>query len=446
MTGRPDIIRPLTLVLFLLLASGGARAQDSTRFRASNVLGIVDTIIVAGNAKTESYVILDEMTLKPGSLVTAEAIQFDRNRIYSLGLFTSVDMFYDSLDTQRLVLVEVHERWYIIPIPILGARDGDPDKLFYGAGILHNNFRGRNQKLYGSAVFGFDPAFSFSFIDPLFDRQNNLYVGFSLSTSNVRNRSLVESALTGDFDERHFEISGTIGKRLSLFEAAGMDGGIHYVKTSLYRQGRTASPNGVDVYLYLTAQYAYDSRDLREYATRGTFLQLFYTKNGFGESDVDFSRFGVDARQYIPLRGPLSFALRGHATMLSGTLIPTYARGYFGSGERIRGYYKTIWEGENLMGGTAELRCALFDTRTFLFSSLPLPPEFSVWRFGMSLALFAETGLAWYRQDKLRMESFVSGFGAGLHFLLPYGYVLRTEYALSDEGQGQFILDLRGSI
>jgi outer membrane protein assembly factor BamA len=446
MTGCPHISRPLALGMLLFLVAPGSRGQDSTRFRYSAVFGIVDTIIVAGNLKTQSYVILDEMTMKPGALVTAEAIQFDRNRIYSLGLFTSVDIFYDSLDTQRLLLVEVRERWYLIPIPILGARDGDPAKLFYGAGILHNNFLGKNQKLFGSIVLGFDPAVSFSFTDPLFDREDNLYFSFSLSTSSVRNRSLVESALTGDFDERHWDISGTVGRRLSLFSAAGINGGIHSVKTSIYRQGRTASTDGVDIYLYTTLQFAYDSRDLREYATRGAFFQVFFTKNGLGESDVDFSRLGLDMRKYIPLGGPLSFALRGHASVVSGSLIPTYARGYFGSGERIRGYYMTIWEGENLMGGTAELRCALFDTKTFMFSALPLPPEFSVWRFGVSLALFAETGLAWYRQDPIRLHSFASGYGAGVHFLLPYGYVLRTEYALDDLGKGQFILDLRGSI
>jgi outer membrane protein assembly factor BamA len=132
--------------------------------------------------------------------------------------------------------------------------------------------------------------------------------------------------------------------------------------------------------------------------------------------------------------------------MVSGTLIPTYARGYFGSGERIRGYYTTIWEGENLAGGTAELRCALLEPRTFLFSALPLPPEFSIWRFGVSLALFADTGIAWFRQDNVRLGSFASGYGAGLHFLLPYGYVLRTEYARNNRGHGEFILDLRGSI
>ena len=133
--------------------------------------------------------------------------------------------------------------------------------------------------------------------------------------------------------------------------------------------------------------------------------------------------------------------------MVSGSIIPTYARVYFGSGERIRGYFSTVWEGENQAGGAVELRYALITTRTFRFSALSLlPPEFTIWRFGMSLALFTDTGLAWFRGDKLRFGSFASGYGGGLHFLLPYGMVLRTEYAWNEYGEGQFILDLRTSI
>jgi outer membrane protein assembly factor BamA len=435
-----------SLPLALLLLAGALPAHAQNPSPPPAVYGVIDTIVIGGNRKTDGYVILDEMTLKAGMVATEEAIQYDRNRVYSLGLFTSVDIYYEVLDSLRVLLVEVRERWYIIPVPIVGARDGDVKKLYYGAGVLHNNFQGRNQKLYASAIFGFDPAFSFSITNPMFDRENNLYVGLSLSTSSVRNRSLVESALTGDFDERHVEVGGTLGKRLSLFSAAGIDGGVHYVRVSHYRPGRTTSSDGTDLFLYATVQYAYDSRDLREYASQGSYFQVYFTKNGWGESDVDYSRVGIDTRKYTPLKGPLSLALRAHATIVSGTVIPTYARSYFGSGERLRGYYTQIWEGENLAGGTAELRYALFGPKTFVFSFLPLPPEFSIWRFGVSLALFGDTGLAWFRHDRVTLNGFASGYGGGLHFLLPYDYVFRAEYALNNHGVGEFIFDLRGSI
>jgi len=429
----------------LVFPRADAATQDTAR-AASPVLGIVDTIIVGGNQKTKAYVILDEMTIKPGSLLTYDAIAYDRSRIYSLGLFTRVDMLYDSLGTKHFLFVDVSERWYILPIPIFGFRDGDPHKIFFGGGLLHNNFRGRNQKLYGSAVFGYDPALSFSFSDPQLDRENNLYFALSAGFSRVKNRSVEQSELTGDFFEEHYDLSSTVGKRISLFASAGITVGFSDVSVTSYLPGRTVSSSGRDTYIYATASYGYDSRNLREYATSGSMISLYATKNGFGESDVDYSRFGADARTYIPFAEGFSLATRLFGSVVSGGLVPTYAHAYFGTGERIRGYYRTVTEGEDLVGGTVELRYSLLDARTILFSAVPVPSEFSVWRFGISLALFTDTGAIWYRGDKLTFSSFASGYGGGIHWLLPYSVVVRTEYAWNDYGVGQFIIDIRGNI
>jgi outer membrane protein assembly factor BamA len=439
--------RPCHTIFPLLLACASVVQAQVVALGSVDArpLGVVDTVIVVGNKRTLDYVILDEMSLKRGSQASNASIEYDRNRIYSLGLFTSVDIQYDSIPDQRFLLVDVRERWYLIPLPIFGFRDGDPKKPYYGAGVIDNNFRGRNQRLFGSAVFGYDPSFSFSFTDPLVDREHALFIGTSVGTSNVRNRSLAESAITGDFDERHVDLNATLGKRLTIFENVFSQTGLHYVRVSQYRQGRTASTDGTDLYLYLSIGYTRDTRDLREYAMNGTFLSLSYTKNGLGEGTVDYSRIGADFRGYVPLAADLSIAGRVQGEIVSGTIIPTYAHSYFGSSERIRGEYRTIREGENIAGSSLELRWIVFGPKTFLFTALPFPPEFAVWRFGVALALFTDNGAAWFRHDRVTANSFASGYGAGIHFLLPYSYILRTEYAWDEYGKGQFIIDLRTS-
>jgi outer membrane protein assembly factor BamA len=409
-------------------------------------LGIVDTIIVSGNQKTKTYVILNEMTLQKGSPVTSEAMEFDRNRIYSLGLFTSVDMVFDSLGTQKFLIVEVNERWYLIPVPIFGFRDGDPKKPFYGAGVLHSNVSGRNQKLFASAVFGYDPSLMLSFADPLFAPEDNLSIAGSLSFSRVKNKSVIEAEATGDFNEEHYNINGTLGKRLSLYQSLILNLGFQMVQVEQYRTGHTVSTDGRDDALYATIGYTFDSRDLTEYATRGELLALYVSKYGFGESIVNFTRYGADARGYVPLGPDFSLAGRILGTIVSGGEVPTYAHAFYGYGDKIRGYQRTVFEGENLFGANIELRFALFKPRIFQLRGTPLPQEFTVWRFGISLALFGDTGTTWYRGDKVGLNSFASGFGGGIHFLLPYGYVVRTEYAWNDLLKGQFILDFRASI
>ncbi len=436
------------LLLFLILTPlvTPLKAQDAEDQRSIAALGVIDTILVSGNAKTKDYVILNEMTMHQGGVATREGIEYDRARIYSLGLFTRVDIDYDSLGSVHFLLVDVGERWYLLPYPIFGFRDGDPKRVYYGAGVLHNNVGGRNQKLYASLALGYDPSLAFSFLDPLFDQKRRLYWGAGLSYNRVRNKSAIESAITGDFFEYHYNINGTLGKRLSLYQLLGVNLGYQIVRVSDYRAGRTVASDGTDRYIYGTINYTYDTRDLAEYPSRGTFVGLGITKSGFGESDVNFARYSVDLRNVLPLPYGFTFGVRGQGSVVSGGTVPTYSHVFFGYGERIRGYFKTVYEGEDILGTTIELRHPLFGPNTYQMQSLPLPPEFTVWRFGISLAIFADAGTTWYRGDKLTFNSFHSGYGGGIHFLLPYGYVVRTEYAWNEYRHGEFILDLRGSL
>jgi outer membrane protein assembly factor BamA len=407
--------------------------------------GTVDTIIVTGNTKTRAYVILHEMTIQPGMPITAEALEFDRNRVYSLGLFTRVDLFPDTLGTPRILHVFVNERWYLFPVPLFGFRDGDAQRFYYGAGFLHRNFQGRNQSLYGSAVFGYNPSLQISFREPLIDHEHRLYFGAQMFFSRVRNQSKIEAAATGDFDEEHYDGNVTLGKRLSLFENAGVNLGYRLVKVSTSRVNRTVSTGGIDGYFHVTVNYEYDSRDLAEYALRGTYASLYIARFGLGTSDVDFTRYGTDLRKFVPLSSFFTLAGRCAGSVVSGGVVPTYARTFFGHGERIRGFFSEVYEGENLATASLELRFALLQPGVFRLTGTPLPDEFTIWRFGVSLALFADAGATWFRREKVSPESIRGGYGGGIHFLLPYGIVARAEYAFNNYGKGEFIIDLRSA-
>jgi outer membrane protein assembly factor BamA len=435
---RHSISRPIVLIAILFLAclTPSVFAQFAT----------VDTVVVSTDGKTKPYVILNEMSLRQGTPFSPEAVDYDRNRIYSLGLFTSVDMIFDSVSTPTVLHVVVTERWHIFPLPMFGFREGDFKKPYYGVGFLHNNFGGRNQKLYGSVIFGYDPSLNLSFVDPLIDHDNNLYFSAGLSFQRVRNRSEIESAISGPFDEEHYGIAVNLGKRFSLYESAGIGLGYSIVSVSDYRASRTISEDGVDRFLYGSISYNFDTRDLAEYPSRGRYMNFYISKSGFGESDVNFTRFGADLRGFLPLPLSVTFAARMHGSVVWGGAVPTYSHVYFGHGERIRGYFQTVLEGENIAGTSVELRIPILQTRTLYVSFLPLPPEFAVWQFGVSATLFADAGSTWYRGDKLTWNSFSSGYGGGFHVLLPYSFSMRAEYAFNDYGKGEFILDFRKSL
>jgi outer membrane protein assembly factor BamA len=118
-----------------------------------------------------------------------------------------------------------------------------------------------------------------------------------------------------------------------------------------------------------------------------------------------------------------------------------YRKAYFGYDERIRGYFKTVLEGESLLGSSAELRIPILKPRYY---TLPFEfvPQFSVLRYGLSLGVFADAGTIWNRDQQFFHQRWYTGYGVGLHFLLPYSLILRTEYALNNAGRGEFVLDV----
>ena len=401
----------------------------------------VTKIVIVGNETTKEQVILREMSNKVGSPLDVAALERDQKRIYSLQLFNKVDVSNTAEGREATIVVVVSERWYIFPFPIIGFKYHDIKNVFYGAGLIHQNFRGRNEKLMAAGALGFDPWLNLSYQNPTLTDDDDLFLRVQLSFSHMRNQNTSQ----GEYDQQILSGNASFGKRFGLFTTLTGLVGYEEWKVDDTQLGRTLSPDGKDHYVVMSGGLVYDKRDLREYPLDGEFFSFYATKYGLGESNVDLFRYQVDMREYQPLGSDISVGVRGFGSFLSGGLSPSYLHSYFGYFDRIRGYYSTVLEGEDQLGGSAELRLAVFKPR-YLTVSLPgLPPEFSVWRYGLYAAVFADAGTTWYRTDSFANIPWYTGYGAGLHFLLPYSFVLRTEYAFNQHGLGEFIFGFHAS-
>ena len=422
-------------------------AQDSTSDRQRiaflpDSAFTVDSVIISGNEHTEARVILREMTLKHGTRITAEAVQFDQSRIYGAGLFTEVEIFAEPKSADRAnIVVKVRERWYLIPFPVLGIKDGDWNKAYYGLGLIHDNFRGRNEKVYIVGVLGYDPWGSLSYRNPFLDSMGAFYYEGRIGYNIVRNRSAaVLLKPTDAFDERHFSIASSVGKRLDNYNTVSVSAQYGVVDITDYSPFPTVSNNGIDRFFTFGVGYSYDTRDLGEYPSAGTFGRAEVLKYGFPGKELDNIRYSLDLREYVPLSERFVFASRISTNLLAGSRAPSYNHVYLGYDYRVRGHYRDVHEGENILGLSSELHYSLVPPVYIRVNFLP--SAFGVWRFGAVFALFADAGAVWFRNNPVGIDSFVRGYGAGIHFLLPYSFVLRTEYALNELRTGQVIFDL----
>ncbi len=395
-------------------------------------------IILVGNNHTKRDVILREMKSKIGDTLNAKLLFEDQKRLLNTQLFTRVEIQPVPSENGTVLIVIVAERWYLFPYPFVYRNERDWKKLSYGAGLLHQNFRGRNTVVDGSVWFGYNPGVKFYYSNPWFGGRAKLFSDIKIYARKMRSQSL-------EF-ERFYEvqrgISVSIGKRWGYHTFFSLLCGYQSLKVPSEYTAVTASKTTVDRLPSLGFDFRYDTRDLHQYPKKGWYLQSYAVKTTDLES-IDFIRYGFDFRRYQPVIKEVSIGVRA-AVDLAGGGIPVYSRKFLGYTERIRGYFNTRMEGDNRFLASAEMRFPLLpiqyidlDTNSDLLgaysSNLP---------FGISGAVFYDTGTVWKKDYNLSVKDLYSGFGLGIHIHLPYVDIFRLECAMNDNNETEFIIDL----
>lgn len=433
----PRVFIPL---VFLFVTSSALLAQDST---GSYVL---DKVFVEGNKTTKAYVILRELPFKSGDTVGTRELQYSRERIYSTGLFTKVLMQPEPVSkTHMNLLIYVEERWYIWPYPVLGFRDRDLKRFYAGAGVADLNFQGRDEKLSGSFALGYDPFAAVRFRDPYFGPRKGYVLSLEASYSHGRNFGIQPGYASGEFNDTFGEMKVELGKRFGIYSTLTLGTSYNYVKTDNPAADLVLSPTGRDVFASLKLAFIYDSRNLRSYATNGSYLSIALEKHGLGESIVNFGRLAVDARDFLPLSSMFILATRLHANLAEGPQIPPYNHVFIGYSERIRGMFSTVSEGESIVGANVELRIPIISRMYFEIPNFPLK-QFISNRIALYWDFFADAGETTGKRLHLNVNNALYGYGGGLTLVLPYDAVIQADYARGSDKQWQFVLYFGTSI
>ncbi len=403
---------------------------DSTTFQFSN-------IEIIGNNKTKPDVILRELQFEENQIVSLKQALAALKRVQSLALFNRVRFDIVGVSEYHILLITVYEQWYIFPVPLLYRNERSWKKVSYGGKLLYYNFMGRNVLLNFTAAFGYNPEIKFSYYNPWFLGDAKLFTNFSMFLSKIRSLS----PQLNEYEDRRLGIEWSIGKRFGHYFYTGVTFG--YMKlTAPPEIGLTLSQNGKDYLPSILMGIQYDNRDLKEYPHKGWLVGLFGKRVG-DSGDINYYRYGADFRSYLPLTHKVTLALRTGANLSSGK-IPSYDRVYLGYENRVRGRYYEIFEGENFAFGGAELRFPLLKIRYIDID--PLIPEMSQYssnlKFGISAGIFFDNGIVWYQNQDPSIRKVKSGFGAGIHFHLPYIDVFRVECGFNKQWEAQAIADI----
>lgn len=462
----------IVIQFFILLLTVESKCQprDSAKYVVDSVIAendlrlYIENIVISGNKITEADIILREMQTKENSYTSVEVLNRDIQRIYNLGLFTKVDVApLPSSDKGYSLLITVEETFYILPIPIGGIKDGDLKKIWVGLNLKWRNFRGRNETL--GLAFGvfYDPFINLSYSIPWIGKHHHYYTSFDVGYSVNNNKSIPESVNTPlnvndvyTYKTYNWNSRVSVGKYIFKDLSNSVSLGFNSTSTSDYIKDKTLSTSGTDNYLSLGYNINYDTRDSYEFSLAGASISANYLKYGFGEI-INYNSVGIDIRKFIPIKLSknylISFGTRINSTIFWGGNIADYHRPQLGYGKLVRGWDDFVFEGENLLFYSNELRIPIVQPFYIpgrdlpITSKLPILKDFS-YKFGLYVTLFFDAGGVWNKYDKIADTRFYNGYGAGLNFILPFGFVGRADWGFRHQNnfyKGQLILSLNAS-
>ena len=270
---------------------------------------VITGFAVFGNTVTKPEIIVRELPMEVGDTINLEQIAFARSRIYSLGLFNRVEISWPPMDS-TILLIEVDERWFLYPVPMAGIVDRNWDHWYYGLGVKHENFRGRNEKIFAGFVLGYNPWVSLSYANPWIPGDDQFFTQTDFAWSRVVNKSRESRGEGPNFDEIHYAVSEMFGKRFDAYHSVWSFLSFRYVEVTENRTGRTLDPAGIDRYLTIGFGASHDTRNLQEYPTSGIYSTASVSRKGFGIGLVDMVSYALDLRLYRPLLHDISLGMR----------------------------------------------------------------------------------------------------------------------------------------
>lgn len=421
-------------------------AQDSVSYEATDAeFIIVDSIFIVGTDVTEDEIILRELTFSIGDTVSNKQLLYNQDRIYSLGIFTKVQLFPSAVENSHSkLIIYIEESWYFYPLPVVAIRDRDWKKFSYGFDLVLQNFRGRNEVIRARSVFGYDPAFLVSYYNPYLIWEDNIFFRADFQYRNEANRSSIAKYLHGgDFSQKFISSSFVIGKRLGIYHRISTGFGFNYNETPFYIPGISISGGRIDRFFSLMLGYSYDSRDLAQFPKNGVYASAGIQLKGFGVNNINYQILNLDFREYRPIIGDLIAKWRFSTRHTVGGQVPYNDFSFIGYSERIRGHFYQVSEGHHSYIGLLEFSYPVIKDINISLDFIPiLPKELLSYRVALYSQLFGDTGATKMKESKLSLNDFNSGFGTGLTLLiLPYS-ILRIEVGFDGDFNSEWIFDL----
>lgn len=470
-------VTALAMLLVTLLAPTFSSAQTAEWApEADDGKGkrlIIQQVSLEGNKRTRERIIRRELELATATNIkledTAAFFDYEAKKVFNTKLFNLV-----KLQTRRYrpsgdstipdttdLLVQVHERWYFFPSPVLELADrsfnewfynrgGSYTRLNYGVRVNQYNTTGNNDVAAFTFQTGFAQSYSLSYSFPYLDKKLNtgMNAGFSYSTNTIT--ALQTTDNKQDFDtatmnpgRTRFNAYASVTHRKGFFQNHQLT--LAYTQNQIPAEFAAKNPDyfldgrTFQNYTSLGYTYTYDYRNVRYYPTKGWYLMLDADVLGISPTDnyrqaamtIAFSKFFDLGRNWYT------------AHRFEGMVSVPFRQSYFTSmGMRfgrygVRGYELYLVEGPMLLINRNSLRKKLF-THVFDMSNAIKWRQFNKMPVEVFIKGYADWGYI-YSQDvrpgnERLANTIIRGGGIGLDIATFYDLIFKMEYSFNQLG------------
>jgi outer membrane protein assembly factor BamA len=456
------MLRLLFLLLLFTTISNSAKAQ----------FVIVDSVIFKGNEKTRDNILRRELDLHSGDTLQVSELdarlEFNRRKLNNTNLFIWVKGDYHQNKPEHIeIIYEFLEQWYLLGYPIFQLADRNLNewwskghsfsRTIYGAHLIHNNFRGRNERLSFKAETGFTQRLELGYSNPYIDPKKTLGIGAALSyTTNknlaVRTRNDTLQILSSDKILRE-RWSGALSfrKRIKFYDFHFAE--MRYSHSVVSDTIRLLNPNyyykgsNEQNFLQLTYAYSYDFRDYAPYPLRGKKLDFAY--NYFGI-------LAQDALNYWDLRASISYffdlgsnffittSWKGKLTQENRNIpyANLQALGY--GNDNVRGYELNVIDGTNYLLSKNTFKYQLYN-KVIPIRFIPYK-QFNQVPIAVYPTVFFDFAYVYQASPELTNSRFsnrwIYGMGLGFDIVTYYNFVCKLGVPVINSGKSGLVVSI----
>ncbi len=434
---------------------------------------VLSDIVITGNEKTKSNIILRELDFEKGDTLNIEILEKklsqSKNKLINLQLFLHVNLAIINCEPPFAELqINLAEQFFIFPFPVFRLADRSfnewwynrghkLNRTIYGVNLVHLNVGGRAEEFILNLENGFTKQLALIYRKPYIDKMMKTGLDFELvynTNKQIAYKTDFDKLVFARSDEnvllKKFSTRISLNRRNNFYVRQKFE--IGYFKESLSDSISGLNPNYFlnkqTEIKYLRLRYIYDDdhRNNIVYANQGYFFRARLGQSGIFKSD-NFRQFEVYLlfAKYLKL-SPIFYADINFRTKFTNPKLQPFAiqQGLGYKNENVRGYDLNVIDGQKFGILKTNFRAKFLDS----FIKIP---GIGVWKsaqnqpFAIYGRLFYDGGYVKnhfaHLNNSILANKYISGYGLGVDLVSIYSGALRISYSFNDSGKKGLFFD-----